>query len=462
MKKDIQTFSHRVFRDDEFWKEIPAWKDVSREQFADHKWQSKNSILKLKHVEEVLGKRVSKEFLADMEEGLRRTPMNVRITPYVFSLMDWDDPENDPLRMQFLPLGSQFLVDHPFHMEDSLHEDVDSPVPLLTHRYKDKVLFLPLTTCPVYCSYCTRSRIIGGSTDTIEKDTYGANAKKWDVVFEYLKNNPAIEDVVISGGDSFNLPAKHIKHIGESLLNIPNIRRIRYATKGIAILPMKILTDDDWVKALVDVERHGRALGKQVVIHTHFSSPNEITSWSKEAMNRLYSEGILVRNQAVLQSGVNNSPEIMSLLTKKLSYINIQPYYVYMHDMVPGCERFRTTLYEGMQIEKAIRGITAGFNTPRFVCDVPGGGGKRQISSYEYYDKENGISVWTAPEVKPGEVFVYLDPIHKLADYAQKRWANEKIRKAMIRDAIRQIGPELEDMNLATIEKRFGIKFKAV
>ena len=218
--------------------------------------------------------------------------------------------------------------------------------------------------------------------------------------------NPEIEDVVISGGDSFMLTAKQIKYIGENLLMIPNIRRIRYATKGIAIFPMKILTDDDWVQPISEVHKLGRSMNKQVVIHTHFSSPKEITTWSQKAMDRLYSEGIIVRNQAVLQEGVNNTVEDMVLLTRQVSFMNVQPYYVYMHDMVPGCEHFRTTLKEGVELEKAVRGTTAGFHTPTFVCDLPGGGGKRHVASYEYYDQENGISVWTAPYVKPGSTLL--------------------------------------------------------
>lgn len=434
-KKKIPELQHRNFRDDEFWKKIPAWATVTREQFADHLWQLKNSIRKVDQVKKVLGNLVSDELIADMNEGQKITPMNIRITPYIFALIDWKNPVNDPLRKQFLPLGSQFLPDHPFYKEDSLHEDVDSPVEMLTHRYPDKVLFLPTTLCPVYCSYCTRSRLIGGSTDTVEKESYGANQKHWDKVFDYLSKNPLVEDVVISGGDSFMLTADQIKYIGENLLKIPHIRRIRYATKGIAIFPMKVLTDDAWFNALKEVHEFGKSYGKQVVIHTHFSSPKEITKWSQLAMEKIFREGITVRNQAVLQAGVNDSVDEMVLLIRQLSYMNIQPYYVYVHDMVPGCEHFRTTLKEAEELEKAVRGTTAGFNTPTFVCDLPGGGGKRHVASYEYYDEENGISVWTAPYVKPGHVFCYFDPIHKLSPEAQARWKDPAVYEKMIQDA---------------------------
>ena len=439
-KFHIPELQHRNFRDDDFWKKIPAWGQVSRDEFADHSWQAKNSIRKVEHVEKVLGKLVHDDLIKDIHEGQKRTPMNIRITPYIFALIDWQDPYNDPLRKQFLPLGSQFIPDHPYYLSDSLNEDADSPVPMLTHRYSDKVLFLPTTICPVYCSYCTRSRIIGGSTDTVEKESYGANQKNWDKVFDYIKKQPSVEDVVISGGDAFMLTPEQIKYIGENLLNIPHIRRIRYATKGIAIFPMKILTDDAWVKAFLQVHALGRSYFKQVMIHTHFSCPSEITKWSERAMERLFSEGVIVRNQGVLQNGVNNKIEDMVLLTRKVSYINIQPYYVYMHDMVPGCEHFRTTLREGVELEKAVRGTTAGFNTPTFVCDLPGGGGKRHVASYEYYDEENGISVWLAANVKPGKVFTYFDPIHKLNHEAQKRWADPRTREDMVLNAIKKAG----------------------
>lgn len=438
-KKDLrltlQSEAHKKFRDDEFWKAIPAWKNVTREEFSDHLWQMKHSIKKVEQVKTVLGPLCEEKFYQDMLEGQKRTPMNIRITPYVFALIDWGDPINDPLRKQFLPIGSQFLPDHPYYKSDSLHEDVDSPVATITHRYPDKVLFLPTAICPVYCSYCTRSRLIGGSTESVEKETYGVNSQKIDAAFDYIRSKPQIEDVVISGGDAFMLTAKQLAFIGENLLNIPHIRRIRFATKGIAIYPQKITHDEEWFKALVNVHQMGKDLGKSVVVHTHFSSPREITTFSKAAMDRLFQAGIIVRNQAVLQEGVNDNINDMVLLIKQMSYMNVQPYYVYIHDMVPGCEHFRTSIEEACELEKAVRGTTAGFNTPTFVCDAPGGGGKRHISSYEYYDRENGISVWRAPNVKPGEYFCYFDPIRKLSSEAQKRWADPKTRETMIEAA---------------------------
>lgn len=449
---------HRTFRDDLFWQEIPAWANVSEDNFADHTWQSKNSVKTPEDLVRVLGHRLKPAFLEDVRRGLEITPMNVRMTPYIFALIDWDQPWEDPLRKQFLPVASQFLPDHPFKVADSLGEDSDSPVPMITHRYPDKVLFLPLSICPVYCSYCTRSRLIGGSTESVQKDSYGPRAGQWEAAFDYIRTHPAVEDVVISGGDAFNLRPEHVTYIGEQLLSIPHIRRFRYATKGIAIFPMKILTDDKWYEALRGVVTLGRTLGKQVFVHTHFSSPREITVWNQRAMARLFSDAIVVRNQAVLQEGVNNTKEQMILLTRQLSYMNIQPYYVYQHDMVPGVEHFRTKVEENMQLEKEVRGTTAGFNTPNFVCDLPGGGGKRQIDSFEHYNRETGISAWTAPTVKPGELFFYFDPIHRLDPAIQKRWTHPAERGTMVEDVVRRV----REKGVVFDEQRLAGKLKVL
>ena len=150
----------------------------------------------------------------------------------------------------------------------------------------------------------------------------------------------------------------------------------------------------------------------------------------------LFSRGVKVRNQSVFQSGVNDTPESMTSLVKDLSYINVQPYYVYVHDLTGGTEDMRTSLQTAINVEKSVRGVTAGFNTPMFVVDAPGGGGKRDAHSFEYYNRQTGISVYTAPSVKAGQKFLYFDPLHSLAPEVQKAWLQKDERKKMIDEAL--------------------------
>ena len=334
-------------------------------------------------------------------------------------------------------------------MLDSLHEQADSPVPGLVHRYVDKALFLPLAVCPVYCRFCTRSYAIGPDTEEVDKVELARTPKQWQDAFTYIASRPELEDIVISGGDVYQLPPKNVELIGNALLDIPHVRRMRFATKGPAIMPMKLLTDPAWVDAIVGVVERGRLLGKDVVLHTHFNAPEEITWITEKAMKVLFERGVFVRNQSVLIRGVNDVPERMQLLVKRLSYVNVHPYYVYMHDMVKGVEDLRTTIQTAVDVEKFVRGSTAGFNSPTFVCDAPGGGGKRDVHSYEYYDRENGITVYAAPSVKPGKAFMYFDPIDRLSPDAQARWAVKEIQDRMIHEALRKAGAGDEQLVLA-------------
>jgi lysine 2,3-aminomutase len=433
---DPSTLKHRDLLRGEFWQKIPAYKDVTEAQFLDHKWQAKHSITKPKKLLAALEGLVSEAFIEDAARGFARSPMSVRVSPYLLSLIDWTDPYKDPLRIQFIPVGSRLLPDHPKLELDSLHEQSDAPITGLTHRYPDKALFLALDTCPVYCRFCTRSYAVGIDTDNVEKVQLKVSGERWTRIFEYIRSRPELEDIVISGGDSYNLRAEQVRTIGNTLLDIDHIRRMRFATKGPAVMPQKILSDHDWTDALTEVATRGRSMGKEVVVHTHFNTEREITGITHDAMNVLFQRGITVRNQAVMQRGVNDTIETMQMLVRRLSYINVHPYYVYMHDLVKGVEDLRTTVANGIEIEKNVRGITAGYNTPTVVVDAPGGGGKRDIHSYEHYDADTGISVYTAPSVKEG-YFLYYDPIDLLPAASQERWAKPDEQKKMIDAALR-------------------------
>src|SRR5262252_9864061 len=432
---DPTTLNHRQLLDGPFWQRIPAYRNVDEATFLDHSWQAKNTITNPQKLLAAVQDLVPQTFYDDVIKGFRLAPMSIRVSPYLLSLIDWADAHNDPLRRQFVPLASRLLPDHPKLTLDSLHEQADAPVPGLTHRYPDKALFLALDTCPVYCRFCTRSYAVGIDTDEVEKVSLKATEDRWELVFRYISERPELEDIVVSGGDSYQLKARQITLIGNRLLELPNIRRIRFATKGPAVMPMKLLTDHEWVDALTNVVERGRKLHKEVVLHTHFNHPNEITAITKRALDGVFERGIITRNQSVLQRNVNDSVATMQLLVKRLGHCQVHPYYVYVHDLVKGVEDLRTTLQTALDIEKAVRGVTAGFQTPTFVVDAPGGGGKRVAHSFEHYDRETGISVFAAPSVKPG-FFLYYDPIDTLEPAIQKRWKSLDEQDRMIESAI--------------------------
>ena len=142
----------------------------------------------------------------------------------------------------------------------------------------------------------------------------------------YISDTPIITDVVVSGGDSYSLAPDHLSMIGEQLLAIPHIRRIRIATKGLCVAPSRTLDEEDgWTSALIQLVQRGKELGKHVALHTHFNHPNEFSWVTREAAQKLFENGVTVRNQSVLLKGVNDDVETMGKLIRELADNNIQP-----------------------------------------------------------------------------------------------------------------------------------------
>ncbi|WP_287161578.1 KamA family radical SAM protein [Mesorhizobium sp.] len=407
-----------------------------RYEFSDAAWQERHAVTRVDQLREWMGGDADGSLMQDIELGLARAPMAMRITPYVLNLIDWSNFLQDPIRKQFIPVGSEILPSHPLLRMDSLHERESSPVDGLVHRYQDKALLLVTDRCPVYCRFCTRSYSVGLDTQSVSKKRASPFQSRWDTILAYLRATPTIVDVVVSGGDCFRLKPARLLAVGMGLLSVPSIRRIRFATKGLAVLPMKVTSDHEWTDALVNISDAGRNQGIEISFHTHFNHPGEITDYTIAAAELLFKRGIRMRNQSVLMAGVNDDPEVMKQLVKKLSNLHIQPYYVYTCDLVDGIEHMRCSVRLACQIEKALRGITAGYNTPLFVVDTPGGGGKRDVHSFEHYDRQTGLAVYRAPSVRPDQLFTYPDPLQSLSPDAQAAWLDPQRAKRILSDAV--------------------------
>lgn len=145
-------------------------------------------------------------------------------------------------------------------------------------------------------------------------------------MFAYIDRTPHLSDIVVSGGDGYYLAPEHLASITERLLSIPHIRRIRIASKGLAVCPSRILTPGDaWTEALISLSRNARKMGKSVALHTHFNHPREMSWVSRLAAQKLYEEGVTVRNQTVLLRGVNDNVKTMKSLIRTLADNNITP-----------------------------------------------------------------------------------------------------------------------------------------
>jgi lysine 2,3-aminomutase len=277
----------------------------------------------------------------------------MRIPRYYYDLIQ---ERGDPIWMQCVP-SVQELHDDAAE-EDPLHEDEDSPVPRLTHRYPDRVLLLVTDRCPMYCRFCTRKRMVGRAGDITEKTIARG--------IEYIRSHPEIRDVLLSGGDPLMLSDRKLEHIIASLRSIPSVEIVRIGSRIPCVLPSRI-TDD-----LCNMLRKYHP----IFLNTHFNHPREITPASRAACERLANAGIPLGCQTVLMKGVNDDPSVMKELMHKLLLMRVRPYYLYQADLTRGTNHFRTRVEVGLDIIRALRGHTTGFAVPQFAIDAPGGGGK--------------------------------------------------------------------------------------
>jgi KamA family protein len=428
------------------WRRLPGWADVTEEDWASAQWQRSHCVKNLRQLRQVIGAGLDERFYADLErDQAERATMSMLVPPQMINTMAPQlapsDPGfteafyADPVRRYMIPVFSDRRTDwasHPEASRDSLHEAEMWAVEGLTHRYPTKVLAELLPTCPQYCGHCTRMDLVGNPTPVIEKHKFGMSRDdRLGAMMEYLRSSPGVRDVVVSGGDVANLPWPRLESFVTDLLDIPNIRDIRLATKALIGLPQYWLTDE--VRAGMErIATTARQRDVSIAIHTHANSAQSVTPIVARAAKAMLETGIRdVRNQGVLLRGTNDKTEqLLDLCFALLDDAKIMPYYFYMCDMIPNAEHWRLSLAEAQKLQHDIMGYLPGFATPRFICDVPYVG-KRWVHQVSRYDRERGISYWTknyrtgAERDYPLELdreFEYYDPIYLLPESGQEYW----------------------------------------
>jgi len=335
------------------WRQIPLWADATEEQWNDWRWQVSHRITNLEQLRQVVNLTEEEEAAVPDSEHLFR----LGITPHYATLIDPDDP-NCPMRLQAVPKYAE-LAWADYEMGDPLHEDVDSPVPGITHRYPDRVLFLITHECSLYCRHCTRRRIVG--------DQEAMSTAMIDRAIAYIRAHPEVRDVLISGGDPLAVPDRRLEYVIKNLRAIPHVEIIRIGTRMPVVLPQRITPE------LVSMLRKYHPIW----LNTHFNHPFEVQHpKAREAMERLADAGIPTGNQSVLLKGINDCAVVMRKLVHELVKVRCRPYYIYNCDLSEGLSHFRTPVSKGLAIIEALRGHTSGYAVPTFVVDAPGGGGK--------------------------------------------------------------------------------------
>ncbi|MGD2145353.1 MAG: lysine 2,3-aminomutase [Anaerolineae bacterium] len=366
------------------YRDIPLWKGVDEAQWNDWRWQSAHRVTTVDELSQVIN--LEEEERQVIEESLNS--LRMAITPYYASLMDPDDA-TCPIRMRAVPKVLETEV-APEDMRDPLHEDVDSPVPGLTHRYPDRVLFLVTDRCAMYCRHCTRRRM-AGETDRPRSH------EQIDEMLAYVRATRGVRDVLLSGGDPLTLSTPRLEYVVAKLREIPHVEIIRYGTSTPVVLPQR-MTDE-----LLDMSKKYQPIW----INTHFNHPKELTAESKQALAKLADAGFVLGNQSVLLKGVNDCPYVIKELVQRLVENRVRPYYLYQCDLSRGISHFRTSIGRGIEIMEHLRGHTSGFAVPPYIVDLPGGGGKTPVNPHYIVSRNDHAVVLRNYE---GVIAKYVEP----------------------------------------------------
>ena len=303
------------------------------------------------------------------EEEISRviTPYPMVINPYYLGLIR---NKGDGIYRQAVPDIREITEEE--GLEDPLNEEALSPVPGLTHKYPDRVLFLVSAQCAMYCRFCNRKRKVGRASMVTSKTIREG--------ISYIKGNTKIRDVLLSGGDPLLLPDRDLYVLLSKLRSISHLEIIRIGTRVPCSLPQRV------THQLADMLKRFHPL----YINTHFNHPAEITAEASLACARLVDAGIPLGCQTVLLKGINDNPAVMRILMQKLLAIRVRPYYLFQADRAKGTSHFWTPLEKGVEIMAALQGYISGLCVPRFMIDLPDGGGKIPITPEYVLGKEKG------------------------------------------------------------------------
>jgi lysine 2,3-aminomutase len=293
----------------------------------------------------------------------------VAVTP---AMAEAIDGPHGPLARQFAPAAEE-LVQAPEERADPIGDAAHSPVRGVVHRYPDRVLLKANHACAVYCRFCFRREMVGPAGER------PLSPAELDAAAAYIAGDPAIWEVVVTGGDPFILSARRIADLMRRLSRIGHVKVVRFHTRVPAVDPARI------TPALV------RALtvpGKTTWVALHANHADELTDAAAAACARIVEAGIPMVSQTVLLKGVNDAPAVLEALMRRFVELRIKPYYLHHPDLAPGTAHFRPTLQEGQAVVRALRGRVSGLCQPTYVLDIPGGHGKAPVGPCHFADGE--------------------------------------------------------------------------
>jgi glutamate 2,3-aminomutase len=356
VKDQIPTGFNRADQISDNKKRILKVLKATEEDWDDWKWHIKNSIRDSDTLAKII--HLTEQEKKDIENA--ETQYRWSISPYYASLMDPED-RACPVRKQAVPIILEYLGKE--ETEDHYAVVYNSPAPLITRLYADRLIINVTNICAMFCRHCLRKK------DISSKDLIYPKADI-QAAIDYIAASPEIRDVLITGGDALALSDHYIDWILTQLETIPHIEIMRLGSRMVVTLPQRITPE------LCAMLSHHNP----VYLNTQFNHPLEVTAEAQQAVDRLIKAGVLVGNQSVLLKGINNDKNVMKKLVQELLRIRVRPYYIFNCKKLQGIRHFRAPIADGLNIMENLRGYTSGLAVPTFIITAPEGKGKTPIS----------------------------------------------------------------------------------
>lgn len=327
----------------------------TEEDWQDYKWQLKHRVSDIETLTKLIA--LDHEEIEAVEKIAEKFRWS--ISPYYLSLID-DDNKYDPIKLQSIPMRAELMEEG---LADPMAEEYTNPAGAITRRYPDRVIINVTNQCAMYCRHCQRRRNIGS-------DDHHTPRVKLEESISYIKANPEIRDVLVTGGDALLLADATLDWLLGELHAIRSVDYVRLGSRVLVTMPQRI-TDN-----LIQILKKYPPL----FINTQFNHPKELTPEAKEACDKLANAGISLGNQAVLLNGINNDKYVMRLLNQELLKFRVRPYYIFHAKRVLGTTHFRTSVDDGIEIMEHLRGYTSGMAIPTYIINAPQGNGKTPIA----------------------------------------------------------------------------------
>jgi lysine 2,3-aminomutase len=303
----------------------------------------------------------------------------IAVPPALADLIDPTTPE-DPIARQVIPDPRELEV-QPEERADPIGDEAYSPVRGLTHRYPDRVLIRPVLSCPMYCRFCFRREVVGRASGSL-------TPAELEATVDYVASTPAVREVILTGGDPLMLSARRLGALLRRLAAIAHVDSLRIHTRVPVAAPERI--DAELVAALRP--------GKAVWLSVHTNHVRELTDDVERGLARLADAGVPLLAQTVLLHGVNDDPDALEALFRRLVALRVKPYYLHHPDLAPGTAHFRLGLGAGQRIYRALRGRIPGHALPTYVLDIPGGAGKVPVEAPWVRESPDGGHLVTDPQ----------------------------------------------------------------